>query len=333
MSRFGGGAPANAALAALRQSSNTKGKEQNSIANNAQFNSSLAQGTVGSSQVVVNAPTISNTNNSNNNQQSAAAAVAQQQAAAVVAAANNAANAPVFDSVYTQRHFFSENGLPSRDGRPMVPLPNTRTEHHFARVQGAAKYFMQTATTWKTAYPDDDSRKSVNAALLMGDAGKNSNRSQQQKAAAAASANNSGGVEFESGGAMIPTSRFPAELSAFGQPLKRHKIKLTVSHVENRLINRNRAAAVAAASRIRQRDTAGGKSGEDGEGGKGGGDKDGPNKPKNGADGKGGDNDGLDDNEEDDDEDDSDEYSDGDNTNDDDEDYGGGGGGDDELAF
>jgi hypothetical protein len=268
--------PTNNALAALRGSNSAAKKEQNpSIAHNPQL--FLASGNTGGS-----------------NAQLQQTQEQQQQV-------------PCFDgALYVTRHFFTESGIGSRDGRPVVPIPGQRNERQFQRVHDSAKLLCQWQGSWRTAYPDDPKRGAP------------------------------------SDGAIVPNSRFPTELSAFGQPIRKPKIKLAgVSSAESKLM--------ATRSRRRQRDgegkdaavgppnkkknsggaDAGGSGGAGGVGGGG----DGSGKDGAGG-GKDKENAGLDDEDDDandDDDDDDDDYSNG-NGDDDDEDYGGGGG-DDELAF
>ena len=263
--------PQNAALAALRnqpQSGKKLEAQQNSLVSNPQLH--LASGVSGVQQL----------------QQS------QEQQQQV----------PCFDALYPHRHFFTESGIGSRDGRPVVPIPSSKTEPQFRRVGDTAKVLVQFQTSWKTGYPDDAKR----------------------------------GTALD--GAIIPNSRFPGELSAFGQPIRKPKIKLAVSHAESRLLNRNRrrqregdgkdsGGGNPNKKKIGGAATAGGDGkggGKDGEGGAAEGKQDGK---ENG--------DGLEDDEDDDDneDDDDDDYSDDDGNNDDDDDDYGGNGDDGELAF
>lgn len=163
------------------------------------------------------------------------------------------------DNVYVPRPFFSDAGYTGKDNQPVLPV--SKQEMQNQRVAATANVLIQSwgAAAVAVAVASSTFSSSSSAAATVGDSASDGRASATGGMLTGwPSAAHPDDPRRNSGSAAVPNTRFPAELSERGQPLRRPKIKISAGAESRSLLRVSStaaaAAAAAAAARRRSRD-------------------------------------------------------------------------------
>jgi hypothetical protein len=150
------------------------------------------------------------------------------------------------DNIFNPRSFYGENGMGSKDHRPIIPLP--KTEAGATRIADSAQILVRSWGAEQRELQQQQQLQNAGSSVV----GSSSSSSKAATSALSSLWHVSNGAHPDdparsTGLAAVPRARFPPELSEVGRPLRRPKVK-DPSGAEARTLLRGRSALAFAAA-------------------------------------------------------------------------------------